>query len=381
VALVASSFLPRVGGVEEHVRHLALRLADRGHRVSVWSVDQGDDVSTSLDGIPLRYLPCPLPARTPSSVAWTARRAPGALAAWLRAVRADRPDLLHVHCYGANGPWATAVGALVRRPVLLSAHGETFMDADHAFTRSALIRRSLTWSLSRSAAVTGCSSYVVAELERDFGLAPGKGRVVPNGIDRAEPAGVLDGWPERYVLAVGRMVAVKGFDLLLAAFARAAGDLDPAVRLVLAGDGPEQAALARQAGELGVADRVLLPGRLDRPQVVAAMAGAETLVVPSRIEAFGIVILEGWRAGVPVVTTDRGGPPDLIVDQVDGLVVDPTDAAGLAAILVRLGGDAALRNRLGTAGAARVRAFDWDAVAADYEQIYAQISTPISTQR
>lgn len=324
----------------------------------------------TLDGIPLRYLPCPLPARSPSSLARSGWLAPSAMAAWLRAFRVDRPDLLHVHCYGPNGPWASAVAALVRRPVVLSSHGETFGDADQIFTRSALMPRALRRSVSRAAAVTGCSAYVLRELERDFGLAPGRGQVIPNGIDHAELDGSPAGWPGRYVLAVGRLVTVKGFDLLLEAFAGVAADLDPSVRLVLGGDGPERQRLRHQAAELGLGQRVSFPGRLDRAQVAAAMAGAECLVVPSRIEAFGIVILEGWRAGIPVLATDRGGPPDLISDGVDGLIADPIDTGALGAALLRLTADSALRARLGAAGADSVRAFGWEAVATEYERCY-----------
>lgn len=371
VALVASSFLPRAGGVEEHVLHVARRLQADGHRVAVWSVDQGDDgVPTTLDGVvPVRYLPAPLPARSVSSLASFARAAPAAWRAWRAAYRADRPDALHVHCYGPQGPWAHALSRRTRTPLVVTGHGETFMDAHDAFGTSALLRAGLTRSLAHASAVTACSGYALADLEARFGLAPGRGVVVPNGIDLDEPGGPRPVWlPDRYVLAVGRAVRTKGFDLLVRAFARA--DLPADVRLVVGGDGPELGALRDLARSEGVADRVVLPGRLARAEVVTAAGAALALVVPSRVEAFGIVVLEGWRAGVPVVVTSRGGTPEFVDDGRTGLLVDPEDTESLGRAIERVVGDRELARALGDAGRARAAAFSWDRVAARYAELY-----------
>ncbi len=369
VALVASSFAPQVGGVEEHVRHVASGLRARGHDVVVWVVDRGDvDAPDVVDGVTVRRLPTPMPARSIGSLAHFLRRAPAAWWAWRRALRADRPDLLNVQCFGPNGAWATAVAAASRRRLVVSSHGETSGDADDVFGRSALLRRALVTALRRADAVTGCSPHVVQDLERRFALAPGRAVVVPNGVDRAEPAGEIR-LPERYLLAVGRLVRTKGFDLLLEAFA-AAGL--PDVALVIGGDGPERGALAARARELGVP--LHLPGRLDRGAVVAAMAGALAVVVPSRVEAFGIVVLEGWRSGAPLVVTSRGGPADLVTDGVDGLVVDPLDTAALARALRLVVTDVAAARRMAAAGRAVVAAFTWDRVVDDYEAVYAAAS-------
>lgn len=368
VALVASSFAPHVGGVEEHVRHVAAGLRSRGHEVVVWVVDRGDvDPPEVVDGVPVRRLPTPMPARSLGSLLHFLRRAPGAWRAWRRALRQDRPDVLNVQCFGPNGAWATVLAAVSGRGLVVSSHGETYSDADDAFTQSALLRRSLVGALRRADAVTACSDHVVRDLEGRFGLAPGRAVVVPNGVDLDEPAGTVS-LPDRYVVAVGRVVRTKGFDLLLEAFA-AAGL--PDVALVVGGDGPELAGLAARGRELGVP--LHLPGRLDRGAVVAAMAGALAVVVPSRVEAFGIVVLEGWRSGAPVVVTSRGGPADLVTDGVDGLVVDPQDTAALAEALRLVVTDVAAARRMGAAGRATVEAFTWDRVVDDYEAVYAGV--------
>ncbi|WP_402374483.1 glycosyltransferase family 4 protein [Isoptericola rhizosphaerae] len=374
VALVTSSFLPRVGGVEEHVRQVARDLHRRGHRVTVWAVDQGDDGPAEVDGVRVRYLPCPLPARDAASLARFTRDVTRAALVWRDAVRADRPDVLHVHCFGPNGPWAAATARWAGIPLVLTSHGETFADANGVFDRSRLLATALRRTVSRAIAVTGPSRFTLEDLERRFGLAAGSGIVVPNGVDLHEagdgaateaPAGL----PGRYLLAVGRMVRVKGFDLLLEAFSRLAVG-DPGLGLVLAGDGPEAAALARRADDLGLADRVVLPGRLAPAGVAAAMHGAAAVVVPSRFESFGIVVLEAWRAGVPVVATTRGGPPEFVTDGVDGVLVDPEDVPALTRALARVLGDQDAAFRLGGAGARSVRDYSWGRVVDAYLELY-----------
>lgn len=369
IALVVSSFLPRVGGVEEHVRHVASGLRDRGFDVVVWTVDQGDDVPSQFDGIPIRVLPCPLPARNARSLVSFAWRAPIAAARWLAALRRDRPKLLHVHCFGPNGVWARAMSRLARRPIIVTSHGETFGDADDSFGRSALLRTQLRAAMRGASAVTACSEFTVRDLESRFGLEPGRAAVIANGVDIAEHADPLPpGIPSRYVLAVGRVVSTKGFDLLLRAFAIA--DLPDDVHLVIGGDGPERPDLEALAAELDVRDRLVLPGRLRRGEVVSVTAGALALAVPSRVESFGIVILEGWRAGVPVIATTHGGPPDLIRDGVDGWLADPLDTDSLAAALTRAVRDRATAESIAAAGEERVKDFTWQRIAAQYEAVY-----------
>ncbi|WP_165372812.1 glycosyltransferase family 4 protein [Pengzhenrongella frigida] len=372
VVLVTSSFLPRFGGVEEHTLNVARQLRDRGHRVVVWAVEQGDDdVPRAVDGIPVRYLPCPLPARSGKAMLHFVAALPAAVARWVAAWRADRPDVLHVQCFGPNGVYAWALSRCARTPLVVSSHGETFMDADGAFESSALLRGALRAALRSADAVTACSAFTAAHLVAGYGLPAGRGQVVPNGIDTQEAGGQAPPWlPVSYVLGVGRLVHNKGFDLLIDAFATL--DRDD-VRLVIGGDGPELGALRAQVDALGLSGQVLLPGRLSRAEVVAVMAGATALVVPSRIEAFGITILEGWRAGIPVVATRRGGPPEFVADGVTGLLVDPEDRGQIANAIATLLDEPALAARLGTAGRTAVRGYTWADVAARYEGIYREV--------
>ena len=117
-----------------------------------------------------------------------------------------------------------------------------------------------------------------------------------------------------------------------------------------------------------------LLGRLDAAEVDAVMERSIAVVVPSRVEAFGIVALEAWRAGAALVMTDRGGAPEFVRDGIDGLLVDPTRSS--TASRSRCAGSTTMSPcamRLAAAGAARVDEFAWPRVAAAYRELYDEI--------
>ncbi|QDO87426.1 glycosyltransferase family 4 protein [Ornithinimicrobium ciconiae] len=373
IALVASSYHPHFGGVEEHVRHVAAELAIRGHAVEVWTVDRGDHLGVQeVDGIRVRYLRTPMPARRTSNLARFAFTAPVALARWLAAARAFKPDLVHVHCFGPNGPYARLVAALIRVPWVLSSHGETFMDANDVFGQSALMRQQLRRGCETADVVTGCSIAVAEDLQSHYG-AHGV-EVVPNGV-RALSASELDqhgtARGRGRVVAVGRLVHVKGFDLLVDAVARST----EIQTLDLVGEGPESEALKRQVERLGLEDRVSFLGRRSPEEVQQLMAAADVVAMPSRREAFGIVALEAWVSGTPLVATTLGGPAGFVTDGVDGVLVDPQDTAALARAIDGLLSDPDRARTLAARGRETVRDYTWDRVVDHYEAIYSTLPT------
>lgn len=386
VALVASSFDPYTGGVESHVRHVARVLASRGSAVEVWTVDRGEHLGTRrVDGVLVRYLPTPQPSSRPGDVARFALAAPRAALAWGRAFRAFRPDVLHVQCFGPNGAYALGLRTLTRTPLVVSSHGETFADDHAVFEHSRLLRAALERSIGVAGAVTGCSRVVADDLVR-FGAPDAV--VVPNGVDLVghdlvgpgaaddaaadEPAPSGPAVREPVVVAVGRIEHVKGFDLLVDAFASSA--LRDRARLVVVGDGSEAGALRRRVASAGLTDRVELPGRLEPAEVAARLAGADVVVVPSRADAAPLVVLEAWRSGRPLVATVRGGPPEIVTDGVDGVLVDPQDTRALAAAVLGLLDDPERAGRIGAVGRRRVEDFTWERVVDRYEDLYAGLA-------
>lgn len=378
VALVTSSYHPHLGGVESHVRHVACELRALGTEVEVWTVDRGDEPGTSpgvteLDGTVVRHLPTPMPARSAGALASFVAAAPRAWLSWRTAFRSFRPEVLHVQCFGPNGPYAAALARRTGTPLVLSAHGETFMDDHDVFGSSALMRESLRRTIVSAAVTTGCSEQVLDDLRARFGLSGGV--VVPNGVGPApatpaegaapEDAGLPDG---PVVFGVGRLETTKGFDLLVEAVAALDADLSPI--LVIGGVGSQRDALRILGERLGLGERLRLAGPLDEAGVHGWMTRADVVVMPSRQEAFGIVALEAWRAGTPLVATSLGGPASFVTDGVDGILVDPVNTAALAHALERLLRDPSRRAALGAAGAESATRFTWEAVARAYVTLH-----------
>lgn len=365
VALVASSYAPHVGGVEQHTAEVAALLQERGHEVEVWTVARdGHHSSRSVDGITVRDLPAPLPTRRLRGLARFLGAGPSAWWRWVRAWRSFRPDLLHVQCFGPNGLYALALSAVTPTPLVVSSHGETDADDNDIFRTSFLMPAGLRRAVRTARATTGCSASVVADLQDRFGAT--EAVVVPNGVAHLA-LGTVARVPRR-VAGVGRLEHNKGFDLLLRAVA-----LIEDVELVLVGDGRERGVLGRLAGELDIADRLLFTGVLSQHDTRQVMAGASVVVVPSRRESFGLVALEAWSAGAPLVATSTCGPAAFVTHDQDGILVDPRDTAALAAAIEDVLGHPVLARRLAAAGRESVKGYTWQAVVDRYEQIYARV--------
>jgi glycogen(starch) synthase len=386
VALLPSSYPPSLGGVEELTRHLALALGDAGDQVEVWTGQPDDRAAETveiLDSLVVRRLPMPLPATNWSAIHRSAVTGTRTLLSLRRAVAAFRPDVLHVQCFGPNGAYATALSRVTGLPLVITLQGETLMDDADIFETSRVLRSSLRAGLRSADAVTGCSAFTLADAEDRFGLERGRGQVIVNGVELTPdrpwagspaPAGFGADLDRPYLLALGRVVEKKGFDLLLASYAA----IDAGRRtadVVIAGEGPALEGLRHRAVELGIDRQVHFAGRLSRDEVAAAMAGATLFVMPSRLEPFGIVILEAWRAGTAVVASNRGGAPEFVRDGADGVLIDPFGTDGFAAALDALLADSGRRQAIAEAGRSRVQAFGWPSIAEAYRQVYSSVST------
>ena len=320
-----------------------------------------------------------------------ARRLPGyrtALAAWWRDFRRD-PTRNRIRRLGQAFVLAAELPSTV---VHLHAH---FLHTPASVTRYAALLRGLPWSCSAHAKdiwttpewekrekldscawITTCTEVNARHLRA---LAR-PGRTVDlnyHGVDTRrfpppdEAHGRNDGSdPQRPVriLAVGRAVDKKGFDDLLSALARLAPDRH--WRLTHIGGGPMLRELKDAARHLGIAGRVEWQGPQAHAAVLDAYRAADIFALPCRLSADGDrdglpnVLLEAQSQKLACVSTRISGIPELIVDDVTGLLVEPRAIDALAEALATLICDPVLRRRLGEAGFARtVGAFSLDAGA------------------
>lgn len=385
IALFASAFHPHLGGVEELVRQLAHALERAGHEAIVvterWP--RHLPAQESFEGLSVHRFPFralaggsfPNKIRSAASLALTGLSIRRDIAGLLAR---ERVDIVHVQCVSNNAPYAENAARRLKLPFVVTLQGELSMDATELYQRSERARALMRRALTQADALTGCSGQTVREAEEFLGRPFGeRGRVVFNGIRLADFETIEPETRERpFILGIGRHVEQKGFDVLLRAHAllleRASKESVawPVPDLVLAGDGPMRGELERLRDELGLEKRAHIIGRADRTRTVALFKGCAFFVLPSRHEPMGIVNLEAMAAGRAVIASRVGGVPELVLQGENGLLVPPGEPGDLCGALWELSSRPEEAARLGQNGAQRVRAFDWDAIAALYVEVY-----------
>jgi glycosyltransferase involved in cell wall biosynthesis len=370
------------GGQNVHVAMLARSLADRGHRVTVYT--RRDDPTLPVrvpfgPGVVVEHLDAGPPTPLPKDEIWPHV---AELAGSLRsAVTAAPPDVVHAHFWMSGRASIDATRGL-GIPVVQTFHalGTVKRRWQGSADTSPAPRIRVETAVARSAAgVIATCADEVAELEA-LGVDPRRVSVVPCGVDTDSftpdgPAAPRTDLPR--LLVIGRLVARKGLGDVLAALAR----LPDAELVVVGGPGADELAadasagrVLEQAAALGVRDRVRLVGRADRSEVTAWIRSADVVVCAPWYEPFGIVPLEAMACGVPVVGTAVGGLIDTVVHGRTGLLVPPRSPEQLAAALADLLADPPRRSRMGAAGRSRVvGAYDWREVARKTEINYRRV--------
>ena len=229
------------------------------------------------------------------------------------------------------------------------------------------LRRRIARGYRRLDAVSALTECDAEDYRRLLG---GSTRVVrmPNAVPRTTLRSARD---SEVVVAAGRLVRQKGFDLLVDAWVEVARR-HPQWELHVYGAGPENDMLVDQVHRLGLDGRVRLMGYTD--DLLAKMAGASAYVMSSRSEGFPLVLLEAMSVGLPIVSFDcRNGPRDIVRHARDGLLVPDGDVAALADAVSVLLADPARRCRMGTAALDRAREHDLDAICASWEELFAEL--------
>ncbi len=360
ICFFTKTYLPKVGGAEWMAHNLAIALQKRGHQIVVlapYQVLKGEGPQPTEVKVH-HYL-------KPFSKKWGTRIAlPQLLLAHLR----HRFDLLHCHAAYPQGYIAWTFHRLTGIPYLIEPYGTEIVrgERERSIPKvEARIRR----TVPSAAAGIAISRYIAGELV-STGMPPEHVHVIPCGVDVARFAQAEPFRRERpYLFMMGRMHRVKGIDYLLQAWKNIESHL-PGIDLVIAGGGSELEHYRSLAGELGLSSRVEFLGAVSEQQKASLFRGALLFTCPSHMEHFGIVNIEAFAAGIPVVSSAVGGITDIVRPGENGLLVPSADSQALGAALLRVLSQPALREHLAQGAKASRDQYDWSNVAKEYEDLY-----------
>ena len=294
-----------------------------------------------------------------------------ALPALRRELKAYRPDVVHAHYATSYG----LLGALCgHRPLVISAWGSDVLLFPW---KSPLHRRMLSWVLDRGQRVLVISEVLERAVAR---LSHTPVTRAPFGVDTVQfhPSRAACPYFAGGTLVIGTIKSLEPvyrIAVLLDAF-REVVRSHPAkpLGLLICGDGSLRQELEGRCSDLGIADRVRFTGRLSPGRVPEHHAMIDVFANLSASESYGVSVLEAMSSAKPVVATNVGGLPELVIQDVTGLLVAPDDVQASAVAIGRLVEDVSLRDRMGAAGRERVlAAFDRRAhdgiCAAVYEEL------------
>jgi sugar transferase (PEP-CTERM/EpsH1 system associated) len=290
-----------------------------------------------------------------------------------------RPAIVHTRNLAALECQLPAAWAGV--PVRIHGeHGRDADDPDGARRRYQWLRRAYRPFVHRYVAL---SRDLAGYLEHKVGVPNDRIEQIYNGVDvgrfsrlgseRLAPTGSPFSGAGLFVVGtVGRMQTVKAQPLLAAAFVQAL-QRQPALRdrlrLVMVGDGPLRAEAQAVLSQAGVEDLAWLPG--ERADVPDIMRGLDCFVLPSRAEGISNTILEAMASGLPVVATDVGGNPELLVEEQTGELVPSGDVEAMAERIASLASDPVRSAAMGAAGRKRVeQLFGLPVMVDAYRQLY-----------
>ncbi len=340
------------GGTGRHAAMLARGAAARRLAVSVFGPAAAGSLFPAAQFTPLDISERPRPARDAATVLRLRRL-----------LARQAPDIVHAHGLRAGAITALALARAPRRQ--FAAMVVTVHNAAPSGVAPGAVYRALERLAAQRADAVLCVSADLADRMRRAGAADVALAVVqappaaaPSAEAVAQARADLGAAGAPVVLAVGRLAAQKGFDVLIEAMT-ALRDRDPAPLLVIAGDGPLAAQLARRSRAGG--DVRFLGPRTDIPALLAA---ADVIAVPSRWEGQPLIVQEALRAGRPLVASRVGGIPDLTGE--DAALLVPSDNPGrLASAILAVLDDPALASALGAAAVARAGALPSESDAVD----------------
>jgi len=372
VALVGDEYYPDIGGAARYAFDLSLQLAKLGVEIVVVThAHPGQPEEEEIAGVKIRRVKG-LVLDDPH--------------------RAVSPLLFHrCHKYILDGEFDVVHGLDVYSTMALKAvrfahwHRIPCVMTCHTVMESPFLifwQRLAGWAFRlKKADRLVAVSQASAHFSRLLGFPEKEIAVIPNGVDLSCFNGKVDAFLMRkelgidnkpLVVTASRLIKRKSPGLLVSAFARVL-KVVPNAKLVIAGSGREEDNLSRQVESLNIMNSVFMMGGLAKEKVAQLMAAADVFVLPSKMESFGLALLEASAAGVPIVCSNAGGAPEVFQDDFNALLYPPGDDDAMAQAIVHLIQDRELAKKIGANAVETAKRFTWEMAAERTLRVYEEV--------
>ena len=369
IVMFSNSFPPEVGGIQEHVANLAQTLSAQGHQVRIVTARRSNTqpIHDEFAGMAVTRIPQVKLPKT-QTAQYLARATSHLIALRSR----GHADVIHYHTYWPDAFTAFVVNKFV--PTVYTAHESRFL----LMAEQPEFRRRLKLALKPFQGIIAPSTELL-DVARELGVSADQSVFIPNAVDvdRFSPRVERGSARSLYkipndrviILCPRRLVLKNGVEFLIESLPLLS---DPrSVCLLIAGDGPERSNLENRVRELGLGDSVIFAGARNNSELPVLYADADIVAIPSLKEATSIAGLEAMASARSIVASNVGGLPEIIQDEITGLLVPPRDPKALASAIQRLIEAPSLRRKLGEAARARVeREFTWAQAAHKTERAY-----------
>ena len=398
ILIFPSSYPPVLGGLQEAASRLAQEFKKKGHNVTVITQRYPKTLKKKevVEDTPVYRILFPnlIPTNFKSTILLKyilgLLLVPFAFFRLLYLLRQEKPDFVHLHFVGTGALYLLACGAFIPFKMIVTLHGD---DVEGLPFRYRFHKWLLAKTLKNADFVTACSNYLLQKAQTLYPAIEGKLIAIHNGVDLSYFEEEMPYKHVRhYIFAAGRFVHKKGFDILLKAY-RSILDAGHDIDLILAGDGPERENLITLAAKLYIPFKfrkdnwsyehaehnkscsyvhpyLLFWSVASRPEMASLLKGAELVVIPSRLEPFGIIALEAFAAGKMVVASRTGGLVEIVKHGVNGFLVDPEDPDQLAQHIVKLLRSKQDRVSMESNAIETASRFSWNKAAETYLSVF-----------
>ena len=357
IAYFTDTFLPRIDGITYTVSEHSKLLSARGNKIRIYAPSYPErNKNEKLNGVMIeRYPSIPLPTYKGTRISF-----PNIYTIY-KSIKKFNPDIIHFHTPGPIGISAILLARFLKKPLVTTYHTlwsevlpplppfniiYKFFKTDE--TEKDLFKNAI-WKISGEF-FDDCDVIIspAKTIMRQLLIHNHKGKivVVSNGIDTNKFKAKVRAKTNLKILYVGRLSHEKNVDMVIKAFAKVVRTI-PNAKMEIVGDGPVLKSLKNLVDKLKLSNQIVFHGSIDREKLVNYYKRCDVFATGSAMEVQPLTLLEAMSCGLPVVGVKRAGVAEMVINNVNGYLVSPSNSNAMSTKIVKILSDNKLRLKLG----------------------------------